>query len=91
VYRFESYRGRLWLDDETSTKSRCFNLVHDQPTLKQTIQSVLDTWLVVIDPISSLLGGTDSHKNAEIRRLLAPSKTSPLGMAWPLWPYRIST
>ena len=31
-----------------------------------------DCRLVVIDPVSAYLGGTDSHKNAEVRELLTP-------------------
>jgi AAA domain/Bifunctional DNA primase/polymerase, N-terminal len=60
------------LDDSTPAKRRCFNLEHDLPALETAITSLSDTSLVVIDPISSYLGGTDSHKNAEIRGLLAP-------------------
>lgn len=49
-----------------------FNLAHDLPALEDAIQRTPDTRLVVIDPISAYLGGTDSHKNAEVRGLLAP-------------------
>ena len=60
------------IDDEAPAKRRCFNLEHDLPALEKAITTLPDTRLVVIDPISSYLGGTDSHKNAEIRGLLAP-------------------
>jgi hypothetical protein len=44
----------------------------DLAALEQAIRETPDCRLVVIDPITAYLGGTDSHKNAEIRGLLAP-------------------
>ncbi len=49
-----------------------FNLIDDLSTLEETIRQIDDCRLVVIDPISAYLGRTDSHRNAEIRGLLAP-------------------
>jgi len=60
------------LDDKTPAKQRCFNLECDLPALEQAINALPDCRIVGIDPISSYLGGTDSHKNAELRGLLAP-------------------
>lgn len=51
---------------------RGFDLSRDIPALEMAIQSVEDCKLVVIDPVTAYLGGVDSHKNAEIRGLLAP-------------------
>lgn len=53
-------------------KQRCFNLESDLPHLEQAVNALPDCRLVVIDPVSAYLGGTDSHKNAEIRSMLAP-------------------
>ena len=53
-------------------KQRCFNLEQDLPHLEAAIKAVENCRLVVVDPISSYLGKTDSHKNAELRGLLAP-------------------
>lgn len=58
--------------DNGRESSRTFDLSRDLPALEEAIQSVEDCRLVVIDPITAYLGGTDSHKNAEIRGLLAP-------------------
>ncbi len=44
----------------------------DIPTLESAIRFMPDCRLVVIDPISAFTGNTDSHKNAEVRSLLAP-------------------
>ena len=49
-----------------------FCLTTDLQALEQAIRKTDDCKLVVIDPITAYLGGTDSHKNAELRGLLAP-------------------
>ena len=40
--------------------------------LREAIERLHNCRLIVIDPISAYLDGTDSHNNAEIRALLAP-------------------
>jgi len=40
--------------------------------LEQKIAAIGDVVLIVIDPVSSYLGKTDSHKNAEVRGVLEP-------------------
>jgi hypothetical protein len=52
--------------------ARTFDLSRDLPALESAIRSVEGCRLVVIDPVTAYLGGVDSHKNAEIRGLLAP-------------------
>jgi len=44
----------------------------DLGILETAIDSVSGCRLVVIDPVSAYLGLTDSHKNAEVRAVLAP-------------------
>jgi putative DNA primase/helicase len=51
---------------------RSFNLATDLDGLEAKINGVGDVVLVIIDPISSYLGKTDSHKNAELRGVLEP-------------------
>lgn len=58
--------------DETGTRPRAFNLTTDLPRLGEMFSHIGDIALVVIDPITAYLGGTDSHKNADIRALLSP-------------------
>jgi putative DNA primase/helicase len=53
-------------------KRRCFNLECDLPALEQALDARADCRLIVIDPVSAFVGGRDSHKNSEIRGLLAP-------------------
>jgi hypothetical protein len=48
-----------------------FSLARDLPALTKAIQAV-GAVLVIIDPLSAYLGGTDSFKDAELRELLAP-------------------
>jgi len=49
-----------------------FSLEIDLPILEALIQEVGDVRLAVIDPVSAYLGRVDSHRNAELRGLLAP-------------------
>jgi len=58
--------------DETGLRPRSFNLATDLPRLGEMLSHIGDVALVVIDPITAYLGGTDSHKNADIRALLSP-------------------
>ena len=50
---------------------RGFNLA-DTAQLEAEIAKIGNVRLVVIDPVSAFLGGTDSHKNSDVRALLAP-------------------
>lgn len=52
--------------------ARMFNLATDLEALEQAIRDCGGCRLVVVDPITAYLGKTDSHKNADIRGLLAP-------------------
>ena len=49
-----------------------FSLQRDLHALELAISRTSDVKLVVIDPITAYLGHTDSHKNADVRALLAP-------------------
>ncbi len=51
---------------------RTFSLERDVAALGEVLASMPDARMVTIDPISAYLGKTDSHKNADIRGLLAP-------------------
>ena len=52
---------------------RTFNLQADLALLEQKIAKIGGVALVIIDPISSYMGKTDSHKNAEVRGALEPA------------------
>jgi hypothetical protein len=49
-----------------------FSLRRDSERLGRLVAELGDVRLVVVDPISAYLDGTDSHKNADVRALLAP-------------------
>lgn len=51
---------------------RGFDLGRDLPALEGAIGQCAGCRLVVIDPLTAYLGGVDSHKNAEVRGMLAP-------------------
>jgi putative DNA primase/helicase len=53
------------------TQEDYFDLTEDLPALEAAIQQLSDCRLVIIDPLTAYLGQTDSHKNAEVRAVLA--------------------
>lgn len=59
-------------DRFSSDGTRAFDLKQDLSKLSEMIHTIGGAALIVIDPISAYLGGTDSHKNAEVRSLLTP-------------------
>ena len=70
-------RGRIHImsavhmDPENPEAISSFTLTKNLPALEAAIMQ-LSPALVVIDPVTAYLGGTDSHKNADVRALLAP-------------------
>jgi len=73
VERIVALQAVARVDRETGREHRdAFALANDLPVLEETIGKVKDCRLVVVDPISAYLGRADSHKNAEVRSLLAP-------------------
>ena len=52
-------------------REKFFDLSSDLPLLKKALEENKDIALIVIDPITAFLGETDSHKNSEVRGLLA--------------------
>lgn len=57
--------------DSLGDTCRGVDLTKDLPAVEASIDAVESCRLVVIDPISAFLGETDSHKNAEVRGVLA--------------------
>ena len=56
----------------TTERQIPFDLAADLDALEDAIRQTNGCRLVVLDPITAYLGRTDSHKNAEVRGLLAP-------------------
>ena len=59
-------------DDGDTPYERGIDLDRDIDRIATAIREIGDCRLVTIDPISSYLGGTDSHKNADVRAVLSP-------------------
>jgi putative DNA primase/helicase len=60
-------------DPETlEVRERMFNLKRDIQRLDDELVDIGDVVAVIVDPITAYLGGTDSHKNSDMRELLAP-------------------
>src|SRR5262249_30786898 len=53
-------------------QNRAFTLQQDLEALSVKLAELGDVAAVIIDPITAYLGEVDSHRNAEVRALLAP-------------------
>jgi hypothetical protein len=51
---------------------RGFNLARDLAALDASLSQIGNVKLVIIDPITAYMSGTDTHKTADVRALLAP-------------------
>jgi putative DNA primase/helicase len=69
VYILEAIRYQT---EKGEPAHRGFNLSQDIGRLGSLLHELGDAALVIIDPITAYLGDADSHKNAEVRALLAP-------------------
>jgi RecA-family ATPase len=58
--------------NDPASGRRALDLHVDLGLLEQEIRAMREVALVVVDPVSSYLGTADSHKNAEVRRVLEP-------------------
>jgi hypothetical protein len=69
VHQLQAVR-RVKKSGETSLEQ--FSLETDLVELQHAAVSLGDLRLILIDPLSAYLGGTDSHVNAKVRALLSP-------------------
>jgi KaiC/GvpD/RAD55 family RecA-like ATPase len=60
-----------WTKDGDLTTNIPFDIEQHTDALQAEIAKQKNTELIVIDPVTSFTGKTDSHKNAETRRVLA--------------------
>lgn len=51
---------------------RLFSLKQDMARLEEAINRVTDVRLVIVDPVTAYLDGTDTHKTSDVRAALAP-------------------
>jgi hypothetical protein len=71
VSRIIAIQGTKFVD-EADDQQRMVNLTTDLDSIRRVIQSANKPRAIIIDPVSAYLGKTDSHKNAEVRGVLAP-------------------
>lgn len=60
------------LNKDGQAVERSFLLTKDIERLAEIVVQLADCALIQIDPISAYMGGTDSHKNSDVRGLLSP-------------------
>jgi RecA-family ATPase len=65
-------RSVFSIGEDDRPHRRQFNLKNDLELLEQALVKTPGIVLIIIDPISAYLSGTDSHSNAEVREVLAP-------------------
>lgn len=53
-------------------RERCFNLERDIPRLEEEFCRLSDYFLLIIDPESAASGKIDTHRDADVRGMLAP-------------------
>ena len=58
--------------DREQTNQRLFSLKRDIALLEKLLGTLPNCKLLIVDPISAYLDGTESHNNSDIRGLLAP-------------------
>ena len=57
---------------KAASDGRPFNPAKDLPLLRAAFENGLHAKLLIVDPIVSVVGSADSHKNAEVRQALEP-------------------
>ncbi len=70
--RIHALIGVQQQDVRGQSQQETFSLTTMIPLLEETLQSLPECRLLVIDPITAYLQGVDSHRNAEVRSMLAP-------------------
>ena len=60
------------VDAKGNSTQRMFSFKRDLAALEEQLSSLPDCKLLIIDPVSAYLDGTDSHNNTDVRGLLAP-------------------
>jgi len=75
VERCHTLQAVRRIDERGNSFIGSFSLAEDLAKLGVLMQEIGDVRLVIIDPVSAYLGETDSHKNAEVRGMLAPLTT----------------
>jgi len=70
--RISLVQSVTWFDENLGASERQLDLQRDLPALEEAIQQTENCAMVIVDPIASYMGKTDSHNNAEVRATLTP-------------------
>ena len=71
--RIKALTGTTLINQETGeAKAESFTLDSDLAQLEEAITATEGCRLVIVDPLTAYCGKVDSHKNAEVRAVLAP-------------------
>jgi hypothetical protein len=60
------------LNWEGMRETRMLSLRRDLEVIREAVLAIPNVRLIIVDPISAYLDGSDSHNNAEVRALMAP-------------------
>jgi putative DNA primase/helicase len=71
-HRVHIVAGVESLDTRGLPEKRLLSLKKDLVAISEAVLALQECRLIVIDPVSAYMDGSDSHNNAEVRGLLAP-------------------
>ncbi len=75
LLRANGYPERVMVMESVTRESgriRGYDLTKDIPLIEGMVERMQRPKLLIFDPISAYMGGTDSHKNTDVRSVLAP-------------------
>lgn len=72
VHRVHMLESKAFIDKESGQRRQKSVSLADLPVLEDALSQFPDCRLLIIDPITAYLEGIDSHRNSDVRGLLAP-------------------
>jgi archaellum biogenesis ATPase FlaH len=72
VSKIKAIRCVRCKDADGNVTTDNFNILHDRFELERVLAENPDTKMVIIDPLSAYFGSVDTHKDSNVRAVLAP-------------------
>jgi len=72
VSKIKAIRCVRCKDADGNVTTDNFNILHDRFELERVLTENPDTKMVIIDPVSAYFGSVDTHKDSNVRSVLAP-------------------
>jgi 5S rRNA maturation endonuclease (ribonuclease M5) len=72
VSKIKAIRCMRNKDADGNVTADHFNILHDRFELERVLSENPDTKMVIIDPVSAYFGNVDTHKDSNVRSVLAP-------------------